>query len=260
MNNTEIIKVLNEDVPECLQDSWDNSGLQVEGTVKEVKRIYIAMDLTDKVIDDAIEKNVDMIITHHPLIFSPIKRVTTGDFIQKRLIKLIKNDIVYYAMHTNFDKVYMGELAAKQLGIQFNENLEDTDKFDSKCFGYGKVGTLPESMTVLQLCEWVKEKFEIPNVKVFGDESSVVSKVAIMPGSGKSFVNEAVEKNVDVMITGDIDHHTGIDALARNLIIIDGGHYGIEHIFVKFVEKYINEKFTDIEVLTEDIVVPFEII
>ena len=93
--------------------SWDNVGLLVGRDDKEVKRIYIALDATDEVIGEAVRTGADMLITHHPMIFSPIKRIHNLDFVGERILKLIQNDISYYAMHTNYDVLGMAELAGK---------------------------------------------------------------------------------------------------------------------------------------------------
>ena len=97
---------------------FDNVGLLAGRSGKEVERVYLALDATDAVIERAIEWGADMLITHHPLVFSPLKRVTDEDFIGKRLVKLIQNDISYYAMHTNYDVLGMAELSEKLLGIR----------------------------------------------------------------------------------------------------------------------------------------------
>ena len=91
-------------------EGWDNVGLLVGDYDKEVKSVYIAVDPTDAIIDDAIKKGADMIITHHPMLFSPIKRVVSSDFVGRRVLALAKHDIAYAAMHTNFDVMGMGQL------------------------------------------------------------------------------------------------------------------------------------------------------
>ena len=103
-----------------------NVGLLAGRSEKEVSRIYLALDATDVVIDRAIKEGADMLITHHPLLFSAVKKVTDEDFITRRIVKLIQNDISYYAMHTNYDVLGMAELSGKIMDLQNGEVLDVT--------------------------------------------------------------------------------------------------------------------------------------
>ena len=234
--------------------SWDNVGLLVGCTRQEVKRIFVALDLTDDVVETAIEEQVDLIVTHHPMLFSPQKKITDETVVGRRVIRLIQNHIGCYAAHTNYDVLGMAELAGKQLGLLDAEVLEETG-WEKE--GIGRVGFLPKEMTLGACCEWVKEQFHLPSVKVFGDRETRVMRAAISPGSGKSMIDLALEKKADVLITGDIDHHTGIDAVAEGLGIIDAGHYGLEYIFVQDMARFLRE-YTGAEVLTAKTVFPFQ--
>lgn len=164
------------------------------------------------------------------MIFKGMKRVTQEDFIGRRIIRLIQNDMVYYAMHTNFDVMGMADLAADYLGISDTRVLEITSVSETGEEGIGRYGSLKKEMTVRECCEEVKQAFSLENVKVFGDLERKVKTAAISPGSGKSVISNALQAGVDVLITGDIDHHEGIDAVAQNMTVIDAGHYGVEHI------------------------------
>ena len=115
--------------------------------------------------------------------------------------------------------------------------------------GIGRVADLEDPICLQECCELVKAKYELEAVKVFGDPSAEIRRVAISPGAGKSMVSAAFAAHADVLITGDIDHHTGIDAVAQGLMIIDGGHYGIEKIFVPDVAAFLREKCQAIDVV-----------
>lgn len=251
-----IIKAFEELTPLSLAEEWDNSGLLIGLEDKEINRVYIALDATDDVVNDAIEKEVDLLLTHHPLIFKSLKAITNKEFIGKRLIQLIQNEVNYYSMHTNFDVAVMADLAADYLKLSQKEVLEKTDE----THGIGKIGLLPNEMEIEELCEYVKNTFSLDYVKVFGDTSKKLQKVAVMPGSGKSYIKNTIHSQADVMITGDIDHHDGIDGVAQGLVIIDAGHYGIEHIFVDYMKQFIEDRFAGIKVYTEKRKNPFQII
>ena len=115
-------------------------------------------------------------------------------------------------------------------------------------------------MTLEDCCNLIKEKFHLETVKVFGDLSMEVQKAAICPGSGKSVINTALKKSADVLITGDIDHHEGIDAVARGLAIIDAGHYGLESIYIEDMKKYLGRRISGIELKTMELKMPFQVI
>lgn len=251
---SEIISSIEKKYPKNAALEWDNVGLLAGRNDKEVKKIYIALDLTDGVIARAIEAGVDMIITHHPMIFAPIKRVTDETLCGRRLITLIQQDICYYAMHTNYDVLGMAELSGQKLGLLDAEVLEITTDTGE---GIGRIGTLPERVSLEKCCELVKQAFEIPDVKVFGDLDKEVYRVAISPGSGKSMIACALEKKADVLIAGDFDHHSGLDAVDMGLAIVDAGHYGTEYMFVADVCKFLKDHMPEIEICAEETNFPF---
>ena len=255
----EVIEIIERKYSRTYAMGWDNVGLLAGRFEKDVKKIYIALDATDEVVEHAIEAGADMLVTHHPLIMSGLNKITNDNFIGKRLIKLIQNDISYYAMHTNYDVRGMAELASDKLMLKNAEILEVTGEGEVP-EGIGRIANLEETMSLRKYCELVKDAFSLENVRVFGDLNRFVSRVAICPGSGKSFIKTAAAKGADVYVTGDIGHHDGIDAVAQNLAIIDAGHYGIEHIFVKDMEEYLNVNVQNIEVMTAEIMHPFTVV
>ncbi len=254
MRCSEIIKVLNELAPESMACEWDNPGLLAGRSDKEVKKILLAVDATDSVLAQAIEMGTDMIITHHPLIFKALKKVNDQNFISRRILTMIQKDISYYAMHTNFDAApgCMAGLAGQRLGLSGCRALEPMGVTeDGTEYGIGVIGTMEEEMTLRETAQKVKEAFGIPFVTVFGelDGEKKMKTAAVCPGAGTSTLSEALAGQADVYITGDISHHEGIDAVACGMAVIDAGHYGIEHIFMGFMEKYLTEKLgTEVEV------------
>lgn len=254
----EIINGIECTYPKQAASEWDNVGLLVGRTEKEVKQIYVAVDVTDQVIDAAIEVGADMLITHHPLIFSPLKKITDEHFIENRVVKLLQHDISYYAMHTNYDAIRMGRLSGEMIGLCGKEILEVTDV--EKNAGVGCVGELEKEMTLEACCDLVKTTFHLSAVRLYGDKNAKVKRVAISPGSGKHMSELAIEKGAEVFITGDISHHEGIDAVSRGLAIIDAGHYGLEQIFIGDMAEFLTRNFKTLEVKKADIVHPFQTI
>lgn len=260
MECKKVIEILEKQSPKSYACDWDNVGLLVGREDKEIQKIYIALDATDEAIEEAIVNGADMLLTHHPMIFKGMKRVTQEDFIGRRIIRLIQNDMVYYAMHTNFDVMGMADLAADYLGISDTRVLEITSVSETGEEGIGRYGSLKKEMTVRECCEEVKQAFSLENVKVFGDLERKVKTVAISPGSGRSVISNALQAGVDVLITGDIDHHEGIDAVAQKLTVIDAGHYGVEHIFIPYMEQYLKREAKELEIAVQPLTFPFQII
>lgn len=255
-----ICESLEEISPKRFALSFDNVGLLVGRYDKDVKTIYIALDATDEVIDAAIECEADMLITHHPMIFSAIKSVRADDFIGRRILKLAKYDISYYAMHTNFDVMGMADAAADEIDLIERDVLQVTYEDEIGAEGIGRIGRLREEMSLIELCDFVKERFMLDTVKVFGDPDRLCNICAISPGSGKSMIKYAIEKGADVIITGDIDHHEGIDSVAQGLCVIDAGHFGIEKIFVPYMEEFIRREMPEIKVYTHEMTSPFMVL
>lgn len=256
----EVIDQLETLSPTSYAEAWDNVGLLAGRRDKEIHSIYIAVDATDEVIDEARRLQVDFVLTHHPLIFSKMDRINTDHFIGRRVYELIRNDICYYAMHTNFDVMGMADAAADELELKQRQVLDVTYEDDIAKEGCGRYGKLPYKMTLHQCAEKVKKAFQVPNVRVYGDLNTVIEDAAILPGSGGSFVKNALTFGADVLITGDIDHHEGIDAVAQGLTIIDAGHYGIEKLFVPYMEEYLKRECSQLTVYKAKVKEPFVVV
>ena len=261
MQCKDIMAMIEGTYPKSAALGFDNVGLQAGRSEKEVRRIYLALDATDAVIEEAIAQEADMLITHHPLIFSPLKHITDEDFIGRRLLKLIRSDISYYAMHTNYDVLGMAELSGKIMDLQNGEVLDVTyTDEEGNPEGIGRIGNLEKDMTLEECCVYVKHRLELGSLKVFGDMQKKVHRLAISPGSGKSSIAVALEKGADVLVTGDIGHHDGIDAVEQGLAVIDAGHYGTEYIFIEDMKQFFEKKLPVLDVLTDPIEHPFQII
>ncbi len=246
MRCAEWIEKLNELAPEAYACGWDNPGLMAGRSDKEIRKVLIALDATDDVVDQAVCGNADLLLTHHPLIFTPVRHVNDSDFTGRRLLRLIQNDICCYAMHTNFDIApgCMADLAAGRLHLLDAQPLEVTGEADGTPYGIGKAGILLKAVSLKELAEQVKEAFGLSHVTVYGAEhaSDRIRRAAVCPGSGKGMAQAAGKAGAQVLITGDIGHHEGLDAVADGVAVIDAGHYGLEHIFIDFMADYCREK------------------
>lgn len=260
MRCTDIMRRLEVLAPLGFAEQWDNVGLLAGRSAKEVKSVYLAVDATDEVIEDAVDAGADMLITHHPLIFSPLKSITAEHFIGRRVLKLLQADICYYAMHTNFDVMGMADAAADELRLLDRQVLEITCEDEIAKEGIGRYGRLPKVMNLSQCAAYVKEVFRLPAVRVYGEMNERIEIAAVSPGSAKSVVSSAVQIGVDVLISGDIDHHMGIDLVAQGVSVIDAGHYGLEKLFVPYMQEYCRKKMPELVVLAAEEKSPYTVV
>ena len=252
-----IMQMLEELCPRSFAMSWDNVGLQVGYSDKEVETIALALDATSEVIESAAISGADLLLTHHPLLFGGIKNITASNYLGKRIIDLIRNDICCYAIHTNFDVLGMADAAADMLHLSDREVLEVTYEDDISVEGIGRIGTLLEPVRLSELAEKVAEIFEIEHVRYYGDPDQMLVTCAILPGSGKGEIDLAVKAGADVYITGDISHHDGIDAVEKGIAVIDAGHYGIEKLFIPYMKEYLEREMPELRIISCDAGAPF---
>lgn len=231
MKARDIINILEKKFPRTNAEEWDNVGLLIGDYDKEIKKIQFSLDATLESIESAISENVDMLITHHPIIFKPIKEVNEQNILGKKIRDLIKNDINVYSIHTNLDSSVDGlnDYILKNIGISKYKILELDEE---KNCGIGRVFKLEEEKNLKDFIEELKLKLKILNLRVISNDlSKKIKKVALINGSAMSYWKKAKKENVDLFITGDVAYHDALDALENGLSMIDFGHYESEHFF-----------------------------
>lgn len=232
-----------------LIDTWDNTGFQIGNHNKIVGKILVGLDLDRALLNQALVEKFDMIITHHPLIFNPIKNITNETNRGNLIMDIIKNDIVVFNAHSNLDLVDDGvnyHLAAV-LGLKNSEvlspiTLKDTSSLalTSKKFGYGRIGTI-DGRSMIDYISFVKDKLKIESLIVYGDRNKPVERVAVCGGSGSNFILDAFENKADVYITGDIKYHDAQLAHELGMTIFDAGHFNTERIILPVIKNYLEE-------------------
>ena len=266
MRCDDILKKLEEEFPLNCAEEWDNPGLLVGRRNREVHRVLIALDATEETIREAIDTEADLLVTHHPLLFHSIREVNDDTFIGRRILTLIEHEISYYAMHTNFDVLGMAHINEKQLDLQDTHVLETTQEIDGIVEGLGRVGFLPEPMLLTDFADYVRTRMGVDAVRCYGpeqkegSEETIISRAAVCGGSGKSLIRAAIEEKAQVLVTGDIDYHSAIDALAEGLCIIDAGHYGTEYAFISYMKKKMEKLFPELIVTGAKIRQPYQVI
>ncbi|MBO4309545.1 MAG: Nif3-like dinuclear metal center hexameric protein [Lachnospiraceae bacterium] len=255
MKVREIYECLDKIAPFSYQEEWDNSGLILGDMDADVEKILVTLDVTDEVVKQAIQAKADLIISHHPLIFSPVLKINSEDFITSRILKLANGNINYIAMHTNMDTTGLSDVANELLKIKKERAIEVNINQDDKLIGIGSIGKFlndSKEEVNISLREAVirtKEAFGQNIVKVYGDLDRMIERVAVCTGAGKSMVEECIREKCDLLITGDITYHTALDAHERGLGIIDASHYGTEVIFVDLLRAYFELNFKDIKII-----------
>lgn len=245
MEIRELIEKLNEKYPLDLQEEWDNSGLQVGNLENQLSGVLISLDLEDKGVDMAIENNCNLIITHHPYLFNGTKSIDFNDRFYNRLKKIIKNDITVFAMHTNLDIAEDGlnDNLCNILEIKNTKVLECDKEIGLGRFGY------VEAIKAMDFAKVIKEKLGASGLVCYGDMDKEISVIGVCGGAGSSLFDDALGQGCDIMLTGDVSYHMGMDYSNRGLVIIDPGHFSSEnHIVYKLREDI--KKLVDVEVMT----------
>ena len=235
-------------IPPQLQDEWDNSGWQFIGDNKEIKSILTCVDVTREVIDQAIAEDVNLIISHHPILFKSTKSINYDNFISEKLIKAIEHGIAIYSSHTAIDINANGlnTYVFKKMGFKSKKKLSLTiDKH-----GYGDIDEFPKRRA-WDLIEQIKERLDLDHVIFYGDEYKEVGKIALVTGSGSSFIGDCIKEDVELFITADISHHNALDALEQGLMVIDLGHYKSERDFNQLIYEIGREIAPEIKIINE---------
>lgn len=248
INVRDIIREMEILAPPFLQESYDNVGLMVGTEEKRVKKILLALDCTKDVIEEAKENNVDLVITHHPLIFRKPSRIISEDLQGWKIIELIKNDISIYSSHTNLDAVKGGinEELVKSLGFKNSKLIDNKNIKGYEEAGIGRIVDLEEKILVEDLINLVKEKLSIKSLRAV-IAGKWIKKIAFINGSGQDFFAKALALGADCIITGDTTYHFALDYKEMGVTIIDAGHFSTEWIMFLKVMKKIEELFKDIE-------------
>jgi dinuclear metal center YbgI/SA1388 family protein len=246
----DIIKIMEDFAPKNLKEDFDNVGFMVGDKEKDVKRILLALDCTLDVIEEAKEKDIDLIITHHPLLFRKPSSITTETLTGNKIIELIKNDIGLYSSHTNLDSAEKGlnETIVKVLGFKEGILLERNRNSRNDNEGLGRLVKLEEPSILEDLVDIVKEKLNVPFVKVVKGNDKV-KNIAIINGSGSDFFSIAAKKGADCIITGDTTYHYASDYKEMGVSIIDTGHFHSEWIVFQEVINKLKLSFAEVDII-----------
>lgn len=236
----DIYKYLCELAPLELQMDFDNAGLQIGRKTAEIKKAVLALDVTWEVIQEAISENAELIISHHPLIFHPVKALTEASLTQSKLLTLAENKIAAISMHTNLDIAEGGvnDVLMTLLGGTVNETLDEEN-----C---GRVGCLNNEMPLNDFLLRCKAVLCTSGLR-YTDAGRSVHKLAVMGGAGGDALYTAFEKGCDTFVTSDIKYHQFLDAKELGINLIDADHFGTENPIIPHLADKLRKRFPDTE-------------
>ena len=240
MKVREVTAVIEEFAPLSLQESYDNSGLIVGRLDDEVNKALLAVDVTEEVLAEAVAEGCDMIITHHPIVFHPMKRFNSASVTERCVEEAIRRGIVLYAAHTNLDSAPQGMSwrVAEMLGL---ENLEVLQTTNDAGAGFGVVGELPNAMPSEEFMRSVMERFGVKALRHSDIVREEVRRVAICTGAGASLIDVARESGADLYLTADLKYNDFMRHENR-IILADMGHFESEYCAIQILFDILSKK------------------
>ncbi|MEL6630443.1 MAG: Nif3-like dinuclear metal center hexameric protein [Bacteroidota bacterium] len=248
----DIIHSIESWAPPTVAESYDNPGLLVGLPDQKVTGILINLDATMPVVEEAIAKDCNMIIAHHPIWFTGRRRLNGEDYVSRTIMAAVKHDILLYACHTNLDNVRTGvnHMIAQKLGLEKVEFLQA--KNPEQTIGSGMIGSLPEPISKADFLKKVATTFQAKGIRYADSPHSHIQKVAICGGAGSFLTQEARKQGADAFVTADITYHKFFDNEGE-MLLLDIGHYESEQYTSELIHTYLSEKFPNFAIHLSDV-------
>ncbi|QDU00100.1 Nif3-like dinuclear metal center hexameric protein [Gimesia aquarii] len=240
--------------PPDLAENWDNVGLLTGDPAQNVDQVLTCLTLTPDVAEEAISEGVDLIITHHPILFRPVQQITSMSVEGKLLLDLIQAKISVYSPHTSYDSAERGInwQLAKLLGLEeigilrpVNSPAEQAEKEES---GAGRFGSLPAELTLAQLNQLIKQALRISSLQFVGDPDLRVKRMGIACGAAAEFLNDAHRHDCQVLLTGEARFHACLEARSLGMGLILPGHYATERPAMEKMAELLQIQFPKLKV------------
>lgn len=249
---SEILSYITDIAPLYWQEAYDNCGLVIGDANAMIDKVLIAVDITEEVIDEAIENSYHLIISHHPLIFKGIKNILSDNTFGRIIIKAVKNDIAIAAMHTNLDNSFFGvnRILAEKLGLKQLRILHSNNDFISTGIninseilqvGSGMIGVFEEAMSETDFLCHLKKTLNIDVLRHSKLLNKSIKTVALCGGAGSFLINDAKHCKADVYITADMKYHDFFDA-DNEILLVDAGHFETEQFTKELIADIISKK------------------
>lgn len=246
---SELTDFLHQVAPSHLQEDYDNAGLIIGDNTRQITGVLVTLDSTEEVVDEAVRLGCNLIIAHHPIVFRGLKRINGSSYIERTVIKAIKNDVAIFAIHTNLDKVFnsgVNTKIAEKLGLSGLEILQPVQgqEYNGGQTGAGMTGYLDKPLRALDFFDHLKQCMELQVIRHTAVCRPEIHKVAVCGGSGSFLLSEAIRRQADIYITADFKYHEFFDADGR-IIIADIGHYESEKFTIELLYHLIINNFSN---------------
>ncbi len=242
---SEAVSLIEDQLPKQWAEEWDNIGLLIGDPDALVRRIAVALDPGPEQLLAASSGRYDLLITHHPLLFQPIKKIIVNTPAAQSIALSLSNGVAVYAAHTNWDASSVGvnSILAAALGL---EEVSPLLPSGSGAWGTGAVGILPKPAEMRGFLKNVRERWNLSHVRFYGHGDMMVRKVALCGGSGGSFWRSALDLGADVYITADMSYHALLDATHAGLCVAVADHGEMERLSIPFLAQLV-QSWTGIE-------------
>ena len=238
-----------EKVPSYMKLDFDNVGMLVGFCDTEVRRAIVALDITDAVIEEAVEAEAELILSHHPLIFDPLKRVTDDDAKGRKIIRMIRSGISAVCLHTNLDTAEGGvnDCLMAALGIKVTGLLDSHGAHpDGRSFGIGRIGELSAPIDFAEFLVRAKQRLHSNGLR-YVDGGKTVRRIACCGGAGGSEMGKAAAAGCDTYVTADLKYDHFLAAKEMGLNLIDADHFCTENVVSPHLRAMLNEGFPEID-------------
>ncbi len=254
MKIQEITKYIEKLAPLEYAEGFDNVGLLVGNYETEVTGVLVTLDTLEDTIDEAIEKNCNFIVSFHPIIFSGLKKLNGNNYVERVVLKAIKNDIAIYATHTALDNVQQGVSGkiCDVLNLQNSKTLiPKTTIASQETIGMGMIGELPHEMKEKEFLQFVKSKMKTDCIRHSELMGSTIKRVAVLGGSGSFAIENAIDSKADAYISADFKYHDFFKA-EKKVLLADIGHYESEQFTKNLLVEYLTKKFTNFAIILSE--------
>lgn len=251
---SELCRFLDAFAPPVLSEDWDNVGLLVGDPKRQVERVMTCLTITLASCSEAVSQKVDLIVTHHPLPFQPLRRLTTESTPGRLLLTLIQAGIAVYSPHTAFDSAAAGinQQLAEGLGLAEIKPLVPSSTDLATNLGSGRRGKFVKPLRLSEVASRLKSFLKIAGLHAVGRNDSLISTAAVACGSGGSFLEHAIRQDIDLLVTGETSFHTCLEAEARGVHLLLAGHFATERFAVAKLAEVLSSGFPTLKVWTSE--------
>mgnify|MGYP001158762695 FL=1 len=248
MQIQDFIEVIEDWSPPSQAEDFDNVGLLVGDSSLSLKGVLITLDTTEEIINEAIEKNCNLVVSFHPIIFSGLKKITTNSYVEKTVLKAIENKISIYSIHTSLDNHNKGVnyKISEKLSLKNSKILIPSKK--SLDIGMGRIGELEKSLDENIFLNFIKTQMKTSSIRHSRLLNKKIKKVSVLGGSGAFAIKDSIEQKADAYVTSDLKYHNFFEA-NKQIVLIDIGHYESEQFTKNLIHDYLRKKIPNFAII-----------